>query len=79
MKALIAHRGGFVQLAWDGLIKLHTAKNDVWRLKQTQWRQKQQKEFARHFEEREKEEQEDDEEEERENEEEKGMEKVNKD
>lgn len=49
VKALIAHRGGFVQLAWDGLVKLHTAKQDVWHLKQTQWRQKQQKEFARHF------------------------------
>lgn len=56
VKALIAHRGGFVQLAWDGLVKLHTAKQDVWRLKQSQWRQKQQREFARHFEEREEEE-----------------------
>ncbi|KAG0718308.1 Glycerol-3-phosphate acyltransferase 3 [Chionoecetes opilio] len=37
----------------DGLVKLHTARQEVWRLKQTQWRQKQQKEFARHFEERE--------------------------
>ncbi|KAK8394623.1 hypothetical protein O3P69_005823 [Scylla paramamosain] len=64
VKALIAHRGGFVQLAWDGLIKLHTTKQDVWRLKQSQWRQKQQKEFARHFEEREEEEEEEKEEDE---------------
>lgn len=38
-----------MQLAWDGLVKLHTARKDVWDLKQTQWRKKQQNEFARHF------------------------------
>lgn len=31
------------------MVKLHTAKKEVWDVKQTQWRQKQQKEFAKHF------------------------------
>ncbi|XP_069976392.1 glycerol-3-phosphate acyltransferase 3 [Penaeus vannamei] len=49
VKALIAHRGGFVQLAWDGSIKLAQKGNALWREKQTRWRNKQQVEFARHL------------------------------
>ncbi|XP_042216275.1 glycerol-3-phosphate acyltransferase 3-like isoform X2 [Homarus americanus] len=48
VKAKIAHRGGFVQLAWDGFIKLNANKKAFWE-KQSQWKQKQQQEFARHF------------------------------
>ncbi|XP_071541456.1 glycerol-3-phosphate acyltransferase 3-like isoform X2 [Panulirus ornatus] len=50
VKANIAHRGGFVELAWDGFIKMLPSKTgEAWARKQTQWRQRQQQEFARHF------------------------------
>ncbi|XP_042891966.1 glycerol-3-phosphate acyltransferase 3-like [Penaeus japonicus] len=49
VKALIAHRGGFVQLAWDGSIKLAQKGSALWQKKQTQWKNKQQVEFARHL------------------------------
>lgn len=49
VKAQIAHRGGFVQLTWDGFVKLHASKKDVWQAKKAQWTQKQQQEYARHL------------------------------
>ncbi|XP_069944891.1 glycerol-3-phosphate acyltransferase 3-like isoform X4 [Cherax quadricarinatus] len=45
VKALIAHRGGFVELVWDGFVKYTKSLE----LKQDQWRKRQQIEFVRHF------------------------------
>lgn len=49
VKSLIAHRGGFVELAWDGFIKSQVQKKDVWEQKTTRWKYRQQREFARHL------------------------------
>lgn len=49
MKASIAHRGGFVELPWDGYIKLLVNKKEIWKKKQIQMKQRQQIEFARHL------------------------------
>ncbi|XP_042216272.1 glycerol-3-phosphate acyltransferase 3-like [Homarus americanus] len=43
VKALIAHRGGFVQLAWDGRLKYSKHDNEAW----VKYRKRQQVEFAR--------------------------------
>ncbi|XP_068250549.1 glycerol-3-phosphate acyltransferase 3-like [Palaemon carinicauda] len=49
VKTMIAHRGGFVELAWDGLIKLHINKEEVWKKKRDLLKDKQQQAFARHL------------------------------
>lgn len=49
VKTMIAHRGGFVELAWDGFIKLQMNKEEVWTKKRDLWKDKQQQEFARHL------------------------------
>nr|XP_045596017.1 glycerol-3-phosphate acyltransferase 3-like [Procambarus clarkii] len=45
VKAQIAHRGGFVELVWDGFVKYSSSLQ----MKQTHWRKRQQEEFARHL------------------------------
>ncbi|XP_027220637.1 glycerol-3-phosphate acyltransferase 3-like [Penaeus vannamei] len=49
VKGLIAHKGGFVELAWDGFVKLQTTKNEAWEKKQNTWKQMQQREYAKHL------------------------------
>jgi len=49
VKALIAHRGGFVNMTWDGFIKVHNPDSDVYQKKQQNWKQKQQEVYARHL------------------------------
>ncbi|XP_076053326.1 glycerol-3-phosphate acyltransferase 3-like isoform X2 [Oratosquilla oratoria] len=46
VKALIAHRAGFVDLAWDGFIKLQGDKLEA---KKEAWKRIQQGEYARHL------------------------------
>ncbi|MPC49412.1 Glycerol-3-phosphate acyltransferase 3 [Portunus trituberculatus] len=47
VKAQIAHRGGFVQLAWDGFVKFGQQQSEAWQRKRGEWRQRQQDAFAR--------------------------------
>ncbi|XP_063879298.1 glycerol-3-phosphate acyltransferase 3-like isoform X1 [Scylla paramamosain] len=46
VKSQIAHRGGFVQLAWDGFVKFGQ-QSEAWQRKRGEWRQRQQDAFAR--------------------------------
>ncbi|XP_037795805.1 glycerol-3-phosphate acyltransferase 3-like [Penaeus monodon] len=47
VQRLIARKGGFVQLAWDGILTFQNTKNKAWRRKQEEWKQAQQREYAR--------------------------------
>ncbi|XP_066982021.1 glycerol-3-phosphate acyltransferase 3-like isoform X3 [Macrobrachium rosenbergii] len=49
VRALIAHRGGFVELAWDGSIKLAQGSTEGWKEKQQQLRKRQQIQYARNL------------------------------
>lgn len=49
VRALIAHKGGFVELSWDGFIKYADRSSETLKKKQTQWKGKQQKEYARNL------------------------------